>query len=189
VRKEVETMGEDDGEPERGVCGIQERKEVRMKTAEKCAGLVLGLFLIQACGGGGSMPGSQPTPRDQGVAGYGEQPSEQVAGAVASLGSEEEDGGSFATMADMLRGRVPGLEVGESANGDISVRIRGDQSIQQPLLVVDGVAIPTYSFSSTLRSMDPRDVVSIQVLKDAGSTSFYGSRGAHGVILIRLKRR
>ena len=104
-------MGEDDGEPERGVCGIQERKEVRMKTAEKCAGLVLGLFLIQACGGGGSMPGSQPTPRDQGVAGYGEQPSEQVAGAVASLGSEEEDGGSFATMADMLRGRVPGLQL------------------------------------------------------------------------------
>ena len=185
-------MGEDDGEPERGVCGIQERKEVRMKTAEKCAGLVLGLFLIQACGGGGSMPGSQPTPRDQGGTGYGEQPPEQVAGAVSSLGSEEEDGGSFATMVDMLRGRVPGLVVGENANGDISVRIRGDQSIlfnDQPLLVVDGVAVPTYSFSSTLRAMDPRDVRSIQVLKDAGSTSFYGSRGAHGVILIRLKRR
>jgi TonB-dependent SusC/RagA subfamily outer membrane receptor len=95
-------------------------------------------------------------------------------------------------MVDMLRGRVPGLDISENANGDISVRIRGDQSIlfnEQPLLVVDGVAVPTYSFSSTLRAMDPRDVRSIQVLKDAGSTSFYGSRGAHGVILIRLKRR
>jgi TonB-dependent SusC/RagA subfamily outer membrane receptor len=172
--------------------GIEGRKEVRMNTAEKFAALVIGLFLIQACRGGGSMPGSQPTPRDQGGAGYGEQPPEQVAGAVSSLGSEEEDGGSFATMVDMLRGRVPGLDISENANGDISVRIRGDQSIlfnEQPLLVVDGVAVPTYSFSSTLRAMDPRDVRSIQVLKDAGSTSFYGSRGAHGVILIRLKRR
>jgi TonB-dependent SusC/RagA subfamily outer membrane receptor len=160
-----------------------------MKTAARYTTFVLGLFLVQACGGRGSMPGSQPTPPDESRTGYGEQPSEQVAGAVVALGSEEEDGGSFATMVDMLRGRVPGLEVGESANGDISVRIRGDQAIQQPLLVVDGVAVPPYSFSSTLRSMDPQAVESIQVLKDAGSTSFYGSRGAHGVILIRLKRR
>jgi TonB-dependent SusC/RagA subfamily outer membrane receptor len=184
--------GRDGGEPKEAWTVPEEKREVRMKAAEKCAALVLGLFLIQACGGRGTMPGSEPTPREQGGTGYGEQPPEQVAGAVSSLGSEEEDGGSFATMVDMLRGRIPGLVVGESANGDISVRIRGDQSIlfnEQPLLVVDGVAVPAYSFSSTLRGMDPRDVQSIQVLKDAGSTSFYGSRGAHGVILIRLKRR
>ena len=138
------------------------------------------------------MPGVQPTPEDQAPRGYGEQPAEQVAGAVARLESEEESGGSFATMVDMLRGRVPGLEIGEDVNGNISIRIRGDQSLlfnTPPLLVVDGVPVPAYGFSSTLRSMNPRDVRSIQVLKDAGSTSSYGSRGAHGVILISLKRR
>ena len=111
---------------------------------------------------------------------------------MSRLESAEESGGSFATMVDMLRGRVPGLEIGEGVNGNISIRIRGDQSINynaSPLLVVDGVPIPAYSFSSTLRSMSPQDVRSIQVLKDAGSTSSYGSRGAHGVILISLKRR
>jgi TonB-dependent SusC/RagA subfamily outer membrane receptor len=95
-------------------------------------------------------------------------------------------------MVDMLRGRVAGLQVWEDGNGEITVRIRGDQSVlfnQSPLLVVDGVSVPSYSFSSTLRSMNPRDVRSIRVLKDAGSTSMYGSRGAHGVILISLKRR
>jgi len=92
---------------------------------------------------------------------------------------------------DMLRGRVPGLQISESPSGDISIQIRGIQSIHaqaQPLLVVDGVPVPEYSFSSTLRTLDPRDVRSIQVLKDAGSTSAYGSRGAAGVILIKLKR-
>jgi TonB-dependent SusC/RagA subfamily outer membrane receptor len=163
-----------------------------MKTAIKGAALVLGLALLQACAGGATMPSAQPTPEDQAPRGYGEQPEEQVAGAVSSLESEEESGGSFATMVDMLRGRVPGLQITETASGDISIKIRGDQSVYfnaEPLLVVDGVSVPAYSFSSTLRAMDPRDVRSIRVLKDAGSTSSYGSRGAHGVILITLKRR
>ena len=163
-----------------------------MKTAVKGAALVLGFALIQACGGKEAMPGAQPTAPDQTPRGYAEQPAEQVAGAVASLESEEESGGHFTTMVDMLRGRVPGLQITESASGDISIRIRGDQSLyfnKEPLLVVDGVPVPPYSFSSTLRTMDPRDVRSIRVLKDAGSTSSYGTQGAHGVILISLKRR
>jgi len=164
-----------------------------MKTAVKGVALALGLALIQGCAGKATMPGAQPTPQEEtpGRA-YGEQPEEQVAGAVGSLESEEESGGSFATMVDMLRGRVPGLEIGENINGDISIRIRGDQSFYfngPPLLVVNGVSVPAYSFSSTLRSMNPQDVRSIQVLKDTGSTSSYGTRGAHGVILISLKRR
>ena len=162
-----------------------------MKTAVKGAALALGFGLINACGGGPSVPNAAPTPENQCIRGYGEQPAEKVAGAVGSLGSEEESGGSFATMVDMLRGRVAGLQISEGPNVEISVRIRGDQSIlfnAEPLLVVDGIPVPAYSFSSTLRSMDPRDVQTIQVLKDAGSTSSYGTRGAHGVILITLKR-
>ena len=163
-----------------------------MKNAIKCAALGFGFALIQACSGTATTPPAQPTPPDRAIGGFEEVPDEQVTGAVESLEPEEESGNTFATMVDMLRGRVTGLQVTESAGGDISIKIRGDQSIlayEEPLLVVDGVPVPAYAFSNTLRAMDPRDVQSIQVLKDAGSTSSYGSRGAHGVILIRLKRR
>ncbi len=163
-----------------------------MRTAVKGAALALGFALIQACAGKATMPGAQPTPQDRAGGGDGEQPAEQFAGAAGTLESEEESGGHFATMVDMLRGRVPGLQIAESPSGEISIRIRGVQSINfngHPLLVVDGVSVPTYGFSSTLRAMDPRDVRSIRVLKDVGSTSSYGTRGAHGVILISLKRR
>jgi TonB-dependent SusC/RagA subfamily outer membrane receptor len=163
-----------------------------MKTAVRGAALAIGLALIQACGGNQTAPDTQPSPRDEAPRGYGEPREAKVAGAVASLESAEESGGSFATMVEMLRGRVPGLQIEESRGGEISVRIRGDQSIYfnaAPLLVVDGVSVPAYSFSSTLRTMDPSDVKSIRVLKDLGSTSSYGTRGAHGVILISLKRR
>jgi TonB-dependent SusC/RagA subfamily outer membrane receptor len=163
-----------------------------MKTAVTRAAPALGLALMLACAGTATMPDVEPTPQDQAHRGYGVQPDEKVAGAVETLESEKESGGHFATMVDMLRGRVAGLQISESASGEISVRIRGDQSIyfnKPPLLVVDGVQVPSYSFSSTLRTMNPRDVASIQVLKDTGSTSIYGSRGAHGVIIIRLKRR
>ncbi len=111
---------------------------------------------------------------------------------MVSLGSEEESGGHFADMLDMLRGRAAGLRVIELPNGDISLRIRGAvksfMGNQEPLLVVDGMPVPTYAVSNTLRTMDPSAVHSIQVLKDVGSTSSYGMRGANGVILIRLKR-
>ena len=163
-----------------------------MKSPTKGAALALVFVLFQACGSRATFPSGRGAPEPEPKAGYGDQPAEKVAGAVSSLGSEEESGGTFATMVEMLRGRVPGLQIWEDPNGEISVRIRGNQSIlfdNSPLLVVDGVTVPSYSFSSTLRSMDPRDVRNVQVLKDAGSTSMYGSRGAHGVILISLKRR
>jgi TonB-dependent SusC/RagA subfamily outer membrane receptor len=172
--------------------GIRELREVYMKTVVRGAALALGFAFIQACGGKATLPDAGAPSLGQAGRGYGEQPEEQVAGAVVSLESEERSGGSFATMIEMLRGRVPGLQIGESPSGEISVKIRGDQSIyfnQEPLLVVDGVSVPPYSFSSALRAMDPRDVQSIRVLKDVGSTSSYGTRGAHGVILISLKRR
>lgn len=163
-----------------------------MKRLATGAGLAIVFLFSQACGGRGRMPVPDTQPPDGTRTGYGEQPADQVAGASTSLDSEEESGGSFATMVDMLRGRVPGLQISESPSGEISVRIRGDQSVYfnaEPLLVVDGVSVPPYAFSSTLRAMNPRDVRNIQVLKDAGSTSTYGIRGAHGVILISLKRR
>jgi iron complex outermembrane receptor protein len=163
-----------------------------MRTTVRVAAVLFGLAIIWGCGGRGDLPNSEPASQEEVGRSFGELPDEQVGGAVATLGSEEESGGSFSTMVEMLRGRVPGLHIMEAASGEISVRIRGDQSVyfnQEPLLVVNGVSVPSYSFSNTLRTMNPADVESIQVLKDTGSTSSYGSRGAHGVIIIRLKRR
>ena len=159
-----------------------------MRNAAIAAALALGLTLVPGCQRQATMPIAQPTSGEEDPDAFGGQP----AGAVGTLESEEESGGHFATMADMLRGRVAGLQVSENANGDISIQIRGRQSFyagEEPLLVVNGVTAPMGSLSSRLRSMDPRDVESIQVLKDVASTSIYGMRGANGVILIKLKRR
>ena len=155
--------------------------------------LVVGLLVTSGCGGGGPAELGAPGPEEEEVPGaYGLDP-EEGPGAVVALGSEEESGGAFATMVEMLRGRVAGLQVLERGDGTIVLRIRGmAHSIlagEDPLLVVDGVPVPTYSMSSALRTMNPADVASIHVLKDTGSTSAYGMRGANGVILIRLKRQ
>jgi len=163
-----------------------------MKNLARGAALIAGAVVIHACGGMGATPETSTADRARGAAGYADQSAENSGGAVASLDSNDDRGGSYATMVEMLRGRVAGLQVSEGPSGDISIRIRGINSINaqsQPLLVVDGVPVPAYSFSSTLRTLDPQDVRTIQVLKDAGSTSTYGSRGAAGVILIKLKRR
>jgi TonB-dependent SusC/RagA subfamily outer membrane receptor len=163
-----------------------------MRHLARGAALILGVAVIHACGGRGAT--REPTTNDpaRGAAGYADQSEDQTAGAVSSLDSNDNRSGSYSTMVEMLQGRVSGLQISEGPSGDISVRIRGVNSINaqsEPLLVVDGMPVPAYSFSSTLRTLDPQDVRSVQVLKDAGSTSVYGSRGAAGVILIKLKRR
>jgi TonB-dependent SusC/RagA subfamily outer membrane receptor len=97
--------------------------------------------------------------------------------------------GSATTMADMIDGRFAGVEVRRLASGGMSVRIRGVRSFKgngEPLFVVDG--IPQHGTNGTLADIDPRDVHSIEVLKDAGSTAVYGARGSNGVILITTKR-
>jgi TonB-dependent starch-binding outer membrane protein SusC len=76
-------------------------------------------------------------------------------------------------------------------NGRLSVRIRGSHSMlanDEPLYVVDGLPISPQNIDVVLAGIDPRDVERIDVLKDAGSTAIYGSRGASGVILITTKR-
>jgi TonB-dependent SusC/RagA subfamily outer membrane receptor len=99
------------------------------------------------------------------------------------------------SIVDMLRSHVPGLQVTELPNGELRLRIRGDQQTlrtddesNQPLLVIDGMSVLPSGVRGALLSLNPRDVESIDVLKDVSSTAIYGSRGANGVILIRLKR-
>lgn len=163
-----------------------------MQSLTKSATVVLALAIAQGCGGPGTTSDPAVGGQGRGPVGYANEPDDQRAGAVSSVDPNEDTGTTYLTMVDMLRGRVPGLQISESPSGEITVRIRGISSISAqapPLLVIDGVPVPEYSFSSTLRTLDPRDVRTVQVLKDAGSTSMYGSRGAAGVILIKLKRR
>jgi TonB-dependent SusC/RagA subfamily outer membrane receptor len=93
-------------------------------------------------------------------------------------------------MADLLEGRFPGVEVTRLSSGGISVRIRGQRTFQgssEPLYVIDGIPLSAAP-GGVLMDLDPRDIKSIDVLKDAAATSVYGSRGANGVVLITTKR-
>ena len=88
----------------------------------------------------------------------------------------------------VLQGRVSGVDVTSSPDGGISVRIRGASSTSpEPLYVIDGVPI-TPGPGGSLAGINPYDIESIRVLKDAASLTMYGSRGANGVILIKTKR-
>ena len=112
-----------------------------------------------------------------------------MATAVSSASGEKMRSNSPRTVADMLVGRFPGVEVRQLPNGSASIRIRGSRSFrsnEEPLIVVDG--IPQQNGGQALMDMSPRDVESIEVLKDAAASAVYGSRGANGVILISTRR-
>jgi len=90
----------------------------------------------------------------------------------------------------VLEGRFPGVTVTRTSDGGIAVRIRGGSSLyggNEPLYVVDGVPIQAGPGGS-LTGINPNDIASIQVLKDAAETTMYGARGANGVIVIKTKR-
>lgn len=90
----------------------------------------------------------------------------------------------------LLMARVPGIIATRTPDGGISIRIRGATSIhgrQEPLYVIDDVPIEPGPYGS-LTGINPHDIASIEVLKDAVSTTLYGLRGANGVIVIKTKR-
>ena len=121
--------------------------------------------------------------------GYGTQDRRDVTGAVAQADGEKLMAASPRTVSDMLVGRFAGVEVTKLANGGTSIRIRGSRSFkgnQEPLVILDGM--PQRNGSLTLSDLDPHDIRSIDVLKDASATSAYGSRGSNGVILISTRR-
>jgi len=88
-----------------------------------------------------------------------------------------------------LAAKVPGLWISHAADGSISIRIRGVTSIygsNEPLYIIDGIAaVP--GPGGNLTGINPRDIASIEVLKDAANMAFYGVRGANGVIVIKTK--
>ena len=91
---------------------------------------------------------------------------------------------------ETLMGRYPGVLVNRTADGGIAVTIRGGSSINSsnmPLYVIDGIPIEPGPGGS-LQGINPHDIASIEVLKDAASTAIYGPRGVNGVIIIKIKR-
>jgi TonB-dependent SusC/RagA subfamily outer membrane receptor len=91
---------------------------------------------------------------------------------------------------EALSGRFPGVDVSRTPDGGIAVRIRGGSSLMgsnEPLYVIDGVEISPGT-NGALTGINPYDIESIEVLKDATSTAMYGSRGSNGVVLIKMKK-
>ncbi|WP_434035467.1 SusC/RagA family TonB-linked outer membrane protein [Formosa sp. 4Alg 33] len=121
------------------------------------------------------------------VVGYGTEKRENITAAISSVDPDDIKTLPKANVEEMLQGRMPGVQVmsDNSPGGGTSIRVRGFSTINNndPLVVIDGV--PT---SNGLNSINPQDIESIQVLKDAASSSIYGSRAANGVIVITTKK-
>jgi TonB-dependent starch-binding outer membrane protein SusC len=143
------------------------------------------------------------------VVGYGTVRKSDLTGSVASLSSDDIHIGVNVSLDQMMQGRAPGVLVTQASSapgGGVSVRIRGGNSISggnEPLYVIDG--FPVYNSGNEVRpgggpfnefrvapnplaSINPNDIESIEILKDASATAIYGSRGANGVVLITTKR-
>lgn len=125
------------------------------------------------------------------VIGYGTQKKSDVTGSVASVDSESMLQRSPLTIAQGLQGAAAGVVVTQSGgdpNGGYNIRIRGVATMQgntNPLWIVDGI---DHGTSSNLSWLDPQEVASIEILKDASATAIYGSNGANGVILVTTRK-
>jgi TonB-linked SusC/RagA family outer membrane protein len=122
------------------------------------------------------------------VIGYGTQRKSHLTGAVSKYQNEKMDEAPVSRVDQALQGRIAGVQVQNTtseAGADPKIRVRGQTSINansEPLVVVDGHPVDGFSF------VNPADVQSVEVLKDAASAAIYGSRGSAGVILITTKQ-
>jgi TonB-dependent starch-binding outer membrane protein SusC len=121
------------------------------------------------------------------VTGYGTQSKRDITGAVATLEAAKLLNVPASNLGQALQGKVTGVTVGNdnSPGGGVSVRVRGFGTINDnsPLYIVDGT--PT---KGSLTSINPNDIESVQVLKDASAASIYGSRAGNGVVIITTKK-
>src|SRR5690606_22578180 len=152
------------------------------------------------------------------VVGYGTQRKRDITGSVTSLSPQDLQPGPAASFDQMMQGKVAGAQITQTTGapgGNVNIVIRGINSItggNQPLYVIDGYAIGaggsgsdvssfngnsyssegmannTASKINPLSSINPSDIASIEILKDASATAIYGSRGANGVVLITTRR-
>ena len=123
------------------------------------------------------------------VIGYGSQRRETVTGSVANIGGEKLNQIAATNAAQALQGRVAGVLMQQTSSqpgAEMQIRIRGQRSLNasnDPLIVLDGVP-----FMGQLSDINPADIKSMDILKDASATAIYGSRGANGVIIITTQK-
>lgn len=135
----------------------------------------------------GSTAGMAAPPGDEQVEiGYGTASRRELAISVGSMKVTREQAARYTNVAQLIDGRIPGVNVTRLGSNEFGVSIRGSGD---PLVVVDGLT-PPMGISSTLilGMVNPSDVVRIDVLKDASAAAIYGSRGGNGVILITTRR-
>ena len=122
------------------------------------------------------------------VTGYGSQQQKEITSAVVSVGSESFNKGAINDASELLQGKVAGLTIynrGGNPNASSTIRLRGLSTIganSSPLVVIDGVV------GASLDNVDPSDIESFNVLKDASAAAIYGSRGSSGVLLVTTKK-
>ena len=130
------------------------------------------------------------------VVGYGTQNKKDVTGSVKSLKSDAFNKGIINTPQQLLQGKVSGVNVTSSSGepgASMGITVRGPGGVRTgstPLFVVDGLPLDNSSTGGgdPLNFINPQDIESIDVLKDASATAIYGARGANGVIIITTKR-
>jgi len=143
------------------------------------------------------------------VVGYGTVLKKDVTGSISSVKVDENIANQTTGIDQLLQGRAAGVQVSQNSSAlgsGVSVRIRGSNSLRgnnEPLYVVDGIIIASagedvlpaggvgnsgQEAQNGLTGINPRDIESIEILKDASATAIYGSRGANGVVLITTKK-
>ena len=131
------------------------------------------------------------------VIGYGSVKKDDLSGSVVAIKAEEMNKGAVTSPQELIMGKVPGLSVsqGDGAPGAGStIRIRGGASLNasnDPLIVIDGIPVSNAAAPGTpnaLATINPNDIETFTVLKDASATAIYGSRASNGVIIIQTKK-
>ncbi len=123
------------------------------------------------------------------VIGYGTQRKEAVTGSVASVKGDVMQDVPSANITQALQGRISGVEMSQTSTkpgAEMQIRIRGTRSVNaenNPLVVLDGIP-----FAGKIGDINPNDIKSIDILKDASATAIYGSRGANGVIMVTTNK-
>lgn len=138
------------------------------------------------------------------VIGYGSQRKSDLTGSVSSVSAEELQQVPATSFEQALQGRAAGVQVTQASGvpgGETNIRIRGTSSVNassEPLYVIDGMLVNSNGNETSvggrgprvgpLATINPNDIESIEILKDASATAIYGSRGANGVVLITTKK-
>ncbi|MBK6976725.1 MAG: SusC/RagA family TonB-linked outer membrane protein [Cytophagaceae bacterium] len=131
------------------------------------------------------------------VVAYGTRKKADLTGSVIAINSKDFQKGNIQSGEQLLQGKVAGLQVtsgGGQAGGGSTIRIRGAASLNasnDPLIVIDGIPVEGNSISGSanlLNTINPNDIESMSVLKDASATALYGSRASNGVIIITTKK-